>query len=282
MTLADLVTPDVLVLGHLTRDLLASGGVADGGTALYASVAAQRLGRRVAVFSAAPARPASLPAEIALALQPCEAASTFENRYGSGGRVQWLHAAAPPLDVAQLPDSWRATRLVHLGPVLQEVPLAAALDAFPQALIVATPQGWMRSWPDELPGRISRAPWMPAPALLRRIDLLVMSIEDLQGDEEAGREYARHCGCVVVTRGEQGATLYLDGRPQHVPTTPVYAPEPTGLGDVFAAAMLLAFDETHDHLCAARYATAVAARTAAGRGLGSIPYCGDLPPVSDI
>lgn len=269
--------PDLLVLGHLTQDLLPDAGVADGGTALYASVAAQRLGRKVAVFSAAPARPASLPPEIELALAPSELASTFENRYTPSGRVQWLHAAAPPLNLELLPQEWRSIPLVHLGPVLQEVPLAATLEAFPNALVVATPQGWMRRWLQPLPARISREDWLPAPELLRRIDMLVMSIEDLQGDEQAGRSYARHCRCVVVTRGEQGATLYLDGLPIHVPTSPVYAPEPTGLGDVFAAAMLIRFAETGDHLRAARFATVVAARTAEGRGLAAIPYREKLP-----
>ena len=45
-------TPDYLLIGHMTRDLLPDGGCAPGGTALYAALTAHRVGRRVGVVSA--------------------------------------------------------------------------------------------------------------------------------------------------------------------------------------------------------------------------------------
>src|SRR5215470_4620343 len=52
--------PDYLLLGHFTRDVLPHGATAPGGTSLYASSTAQRLGQRVGVVSA----PAELPPDL--------------------------------------------------------------------------------------------------------------------------------------------------------------------------------------------------------------------------
>jgi sugar/nucleoside kinase (ribokinase family) len=270
--------PAFVVLGHVTRDLLPDGHTRDGGTALFAAIAAQRLGLSVGVVSAAPTRPAALAQPITLLLAHAAVASTFENRYTQRGRRQWLHAVAPPLDLTLLPLSWRTAPLVHIGPVLHEIDLAAALDAFPQARVVVTPQGWMRRWEEPLPSIVMSTEWQPDAALLARLAALVVSVEDVAGDEAIVQHYARWCRCVVLTRGEQGATLYLDGTTHHVPTTPVAAPDPTGLGDVFAAALLIGLHERNDPVAAARFATTVAAATARGRGLDAIPWRRDLPP----
>lgn len=274
--------PALVIIGHLTTDLLPGTARRDGGTALYAAITAQRLGLHTAVLSAAPSRPESLPPAIELALTPASVASTFENRYGSGGRRQWLHAVAPPIDLALLPAPWRAAPLVHIGPVLHEVSLQATLDAFPQARFVVTPQGWMRRWAEPLPAPIAQISWLPTPSLLRRIDLLVLSSEDLAGDEQVPHYYRRHCPRLVITRGAAGATLYTHGAAKHIPTTPVEAPDPTGLGDVFAAAMLIGLHEQGDDVAAARFATLVASAAAAGSGLDAIPLRTMLPQLTNL
>jgi len=47
--------------------------------------------------------------------------------------------------------------------------------------------------------------------------------------------------------------------------------DPTGAGDIFAAAFFTAHAESGDPLQAARLATAVAARSVTRRGLASVP-----------
>lgn len=262
---------DYLVIGHLTCDLLPDGSSAAGGTALYAAVTAARLGLRAGILSAA--RPADLPAlpdRISLALSPSPSTSRFENRYGPTGRSQWLHAVGAPISLADLPTSWHAAPIVHLGPVLHE----CALDlvaAFPNALVGVTPQGWMRDWAALTPAPVRRIPWRPDPRLLRQIDALVLSIEDLDGDEALALDYARHCSLLALTRGAAGAILFVAGKPHIIAPFPAVERDPTGAGDVFAAALLVGLRELGDPREAAAFAAAVAACAVEGPGISAIP-----------
>jgi hypothetical protein len=47
-----LQAPDYLVVGHVTKDLLAGGAIRAGGTALYAGLTAQLLGALAALVTA--------------------------------------------------------------------------------------------------------------------------------------------------------------------------------------------------------------------------------------
>ncbi len=260
-----------LAIGHVTRDCLPEGGYAPGGTALYAAAAVARLGARAALLTTA--HPSHLPARlprVATAGAASAVTTTFENRYDPAGRRQWLHALAPPVRLDCLPPAWRAAPVVHLAPVAGEVPLAWAA-AFPHALVGVTPQGWLRAWDAPLPAPVRPMPWRPAAALLRHVDLIVLSIEDVSGDEDLARHYARRCPLVAVTRGAAGATLYVAGAPRSVPPFPAVERDPTGAGDVFAAALLLRLWETGDALAAATYASAAAACAVEGSGLPALP-----------
>ena len=265
-----MTAPTFLAIGHVTRDLLPGGGSSSGGTALYAGLTAQRLGASAAIFTAAAQLPPDLPSGIAVARSATDRTSTFENRYTPAGRQQWLHEAAPPIDLAALPEAWRACPLVHLGPVLQEC-APSTLDAFPNARVLATPQGWMRSWDAQLPSPVRYQPWRPDPEFLRRLSALVLSIEDVHGDEESVLGYARHCPLVALTRGKQGATLFIAGEPHQIDPRPSHEVDPTGAGDVFAAAFLLRLHETNDPIAAASFAAAIAGASVEGLGTSAIP-----------
>src|ERR687883_607821 len=100
--------PDYLLLGHFTRDVLPDGTTAPGGTSLYASFAAQRLGRRVAGVSAPADSPPRLPEGIAVVFHDSPTPPTFENQYTPQGRRQILHAASEPIAVDDIPIEWRS------------------------------------------------------------------------------------------------------------------------------------------------------------------------------
>lgn len=262
--------PEYLLLGHFTRDVLPDGATAPGGTSLYAALTVHRLGRRVGVVSAPAELPADWPGAIAVAFLDGMTPPTFENRYTPVGRQQILHATTQPISRELIPPAWRAAPIVHVGPLLGELD-EAIVCAFPGALLGVTPQGWMRAWDEPVPSQVRYQPWRPAPDLLRRIDALVLSIEDVQGDEELVAGYARYCRLVALTRGARGATLFLHGQPTHVPAFPAVERDPTGAGDVFAAALLVRLSETGDPLEAARFAACVAAASVEGDGASRIP-----------
>jgi sugar/nucleoside kinase (ribokinase family) len=262
--------PDYLVIGHVTRDLLPAGGTAPGGTALYAAVTVQHLGLQVGILTAAEELPEALDPSVLVTNIPTPHSSTFENRYTPAGRQQWLHAEASALRLDAMPAEWRKAPLVHLGPVLHECDLTM-LEAFPQARVVATPQGWMRVWPRELPAQIGRVNWQPDPELLKRLSLVVLSVEDVGGDEAIAAGYARHCELVALTRGKEGATLFIRGVQHAIAARPSVERDPTGAGDVFAAALLVGLHETGDPIAAANFAAQIAGASVEGPGISAIP-----------
>lgn len=267
---ASMARPDYLALGHITRDLTSAGGSVPGGTVLYAATTAQRLGLQAALLTAA----ANVPADVFdprwVARVPSVTTSTFENRYVQGVRQQWVHAIAEPLDLSYLPLPWQSAPIVHIGPVLHECTLEM-LAAFAGALIGVTPQGWMRQWQSDLPSPVERIPWRPSADWLQRVDLLVLSSEDVGGDEALVVDYARNCRLVAFTRGVHGITLYIRGKPHDIPAHPAVERDPTGAGDVFAAAMLVYLYETGAAVAAAHFAAVVAAAAVEGPGISHIP-----------
>ena len=268
-------TPGFVVIGHLSKDLPPGGGVTGGGTVLYAGLTAAQLGVPTAIVTAcAPADLGLLaPAEAAgvrCAVQPSPTTTTFSMEYHGEARQLYLHARATPLGPAALPVAWQATPILHLGPVADEVDAAAAWDELcPNALIGVTPQGWMRAW--DAADRITAAPWTSAAPLLARSDVLIMSIEDTAGDQEALLGYVALAPLAVVTAGGAGATLYEAGQP--VAVVPAYHATPldfTGAGDVFAAAFLVRYHETGDALRAIAFAHAAAAYAIEAPGIAGI------------
>jgi hypothetical protein len=266
---------DYLMLGHFTRDVLPNGKTTPGGTSLYAALTANRLGRRVGVVSAPAELPSGWPDDIKIVFHESPTPPTFENRYTAQGRQQTLHTASAPITLDAIPAEWRSAPLVHLGPVLGETP-EELVYAFPGALLGVTPQGWMRTWDEPLPGPVIFRPWRPAPAVLARIDALVLSIEDVRGDEALATSYAVYCPLVVVTRGSSGATLFLAGVPHHIAAFAADERDPTGAGDVFAATLFARLRETGDALGAAHFAAYVAALSVEGAGISRIPTRDEL------
>lgn len=142
--------PDLLTVGHVTRDVHADGSFSLGGTVSFASLTAARLGASAAVVTRADAQlaaqlPQLLPG-IALAVRPSAETTTFDNRYHDGFRTQYLLARADTLQADDVPEAWRAAPIVLLAPLAQELDpgIFALFPRRPGALIAATPQGWLR------------------------------------------------------------------------------------------------------------------------------------------
>ncbi len=261
---------DYVVLGHICADLQPDGTTRLGGTALFASLTAHRLGLRAAILTAcAPDFDLSeLPVEIAVVRQPATETTLFENRYDNGKRTQFLHGRATTIDLGRLPVAWRQAPIVHLAPVIQEVPFTTAA-VFEQPLLGATPQGWLRSVLDDKHVVTEPAALLDLP--FDRSHIVVLSEEDVQGREELVRRLAERLALVVLTRAERGATVFQHGRPTDVPAFEADVVDPTGAGDVFAAAFFAALHQGRDPITAARWACAAAACAIEGPGSTTLP-----------
>jgi sugar/nucleoside kinase (ribokinase family) len=260
--------PDLILVGHLARDLT-PGGERLGGTAAYAGLTAHALGRRVGLLTAAdPGLDLSPLAGLTIHVVPSTRSTTFENRYTAAGRQQILHARAVPLRVEDVPPAWRDVKHVHLAPIANEID-PAMLAAFPGSRVYLTPQGWLRRWDAE--GVVRLESWEALLPFLAGASALVLSLEDLGGDEGAIDPLARHCPIVAVTRGARGATVAAQGQVHHLPAPAMVELDPTGAGDVFAAAFFVSLAAGMDAWEAGRRANLLASHSVGGVGLGGVP-----------
>jgi hypothetical protein len=266
--LVSLQAIDYLIIGHITVDLT-SEGLRLGGTATYSALTAQALGLRVGIVTSwAGEVPLGPLSSIPVVSFPTEQSTTFENIYTSLGRIQKIHHVAPRLDYYHIPEPWRSAPIVHLAPIAQEVEPSLVRN-FPTALIGVTPQGWLRSW--DRSGHVSHSEWPEARFVLERSGAAVISLDDINGDEGRIEEFAASCRILVVTDGEQGARSYWNGDVRRFRPPSIKEIDPTGAGDIFAAAFFARLFTTRDPWEASRFATQIAAISITRPGLEGIP-----------
>ncbi len=259
---------DYLVIGHVAHDLTPEGPRL-GGTAAYAALTARALGLRVGVVTAA-GEETSLDAlhNIPLLLIESPQSTTYENIYTEHGRVQYLRAQAAQIELANVPEVWRAASIIHVGPIANEVVSVLPKD-FSPALLGITPQGWMRQRNED--GRVLHSEWQNAEPALQQAGAVVMSREDVNGDDELIEHMAHQTRILVVTESNDGCVLYWNGDRRRFRAPVIHEVDATGAGDVFAAAFFIRLFKTRDPWEAARFATLIASRSVTRVGLEGIP-----------
>lgn len=259
---------DYLVIGHVSQDLIPSGARL-GGTAAYSALTARALGLRVGVVTASgPETDLELLQDLMVVSASSEHSTTFENIYTESGRRQVLHHQAAPLSFDSVPKNWRRTAIIHLGPVAQEMD-AVLPDSFAPSLLGFTPQGWLRTWDES--GRVRGTDWESAEQALGRAGAVVVSIEDVAGDEERVEFMANHTRILAVTEGAAGARLYWHGDQRRFRAPEMHDADSTGAGDIFAASFFIRLQATRDPWEAARFATQLSAHSVTRKGLEGIP-----------
>lgn len=268
------VPPDFVVVGHVTVDETPAG-LRPGGSALYAGLMAHRLGLRVGILTSwGPDFPrAALPPEIDVIAVPAPATTRFALHYDPRGRTLTLGARAAPLAAAHLPPHFAAAGLAYLAPVADEVATDLAA-AFPDAAVGVGAQGWCRVWDRE--GRVRMRPWPDPEPVLARAQALFLSSDDVAGWEREAVELYQQVPVGALTFAERGAALFVNGERYPVEPAPAVEIEPTGAGDVFAAAFLVRYNATGDPWEAAAFAAVAGALTVEGEGIAGVPSRADL------
>jgi sugar/nucleoside kinase (ribokinase family) len=267
---------DFLVIGHVVKDV-SDGGWRLGGTVTYAATQASRLGLRTGVVTTASPEidlQAFLP-DVSVHCIPSELTTTFANRYAEGRRVQHVWAKGSPIEAEDVPPGWRNARIVLLGPVLDEVSVDLA-NIFDKALVGFCAQGRLREVrPD---GLVVRRRWRASESV-RGVDVVVVSDEDIEDDEGVLERWQQETSIIVVTEGKGGARVYNDGRWRKIGAFPHDEVDPTGAGDVFAAAFVIALDEARSVDAAARFAVAAAGLSIEAAGTASVATRQDIERV---
>jgi hypothetical protein len=271
-------TVDYLLLGHVTVDRLDEKRVVLGGTATYAALTARNMGARVGVHTSAAYEPGLIDTlgGVMVARIPAEYTTCFVNEYIADKRRQTIESVAEKLTYEQILPEWRNPPIVHLGPLCQELD-ASLVARFPRSLIGVTPQGWMRQWDES--GLVRAVDWADADRVLAKADVVVISEDDV-ADRSVIRDWAAKAKMLVVTLGELGCDVYRrdQAEPFHSPAfKSATEVDPTGAGDVFAAAFMWHLHKSGgDWKLAADWANCVASFVVEKRGVSGVPKLADV------
>ncbi len=264
---------DFVAVGHVTLDRV-PGTTRLGGAAAFASVTAAMLGFRSGLLtSAAPDFPHWGSLE-GVEIHCLEAPRTteFENLYEGSERRQRVLAQAAPLTEASLGSiqpRLREDGAVLYCPVVHEVQVLLAPLAR-EGLSGVVPQGYFRRWSEN--GIVRPRDWENALEALAPAHLVVMSEEDHFAPEEIAEEFPGLA--FAVTKGAKGVRIYSAGDVYDLPSFPAVEVDPTGAGDVFAAAFLVALREKQPVVRAARFASCAASLAVEAPGVEGIPTRG--------
>ena len=268
------VPPDFVAVGHLTVDEL-SGGLRPGGSALYAGLFAHRQGLRVGILTSyGPDFPFEvLPPEIEVIGVPAAGTTRFALDYRPEGRRLTLKERAAQLDPSHLPPHFAEAGLAYLCPIADEVS-PDLVSAFPEAAIGVGAQGWCRIWDRD--GTVAMRPWPDPRPVLARAQALFLSSDDVAGWEERAVELYQEVPLGALTFADKGAILFVNGQRHVISAARAREVEPTGAGDVFAAAFLLRYNLTGDPLEAAAFAAVAGALTVEASGIAGVPTAEQL------
>ena len=266
------MTATFLAIGHFCYDVSPSGYVL-GGSAAYSTMTARNLGCRACAITAVGSnfdrRDPTLDG-IEVIYQESSNTTIFENRYGAdGGRQQLILAQGSRLRPQDLTADSCNAEVAYLCPIADEVD-PDSIHWLDCALIGVTPQGWMR----ELEGGsrvVQPKRWDSATAILPYADVLILSEEDLSSYPDELEKYIDLTRIVVLTQGRYGAALYENGRILDSQAYPANEVDPTGAGDVFAAAFLIKYYETRLPQEALNFAHCAASFAVEGEYTTNIP-----------
>lgn len=246
----------IALIGNLSRDELPGERPRVGGGAFHGARALHRLRVPARVLArCAPAdREQLLPPLVRLGTPvryvPGTATAAFSFSYDGDRRrmqIDRLGDAWAPRDLPQVSVRW-----AHVAPLARnEWPAATLASLARRCRVSFDGQGLVRV-PEVGPLRLDDDFDRD---LLRHVWVLKLAEEeaDVIGDVAAlgVRE-------VLVTRGSRGSTVHYGGRSEEVPARPIDA-DPTGAGDAFATAYVVARNAGFAPTGAARRATAVVA-----------------------
>ena len=258
--------PEFLIVGHVCHDVVKDGFI-PGGAVTYAAQMAALMGLETRVLTSfgKDFQFKNLFNDVSIVNVPAPETTTFENIYLSEGRTQYLHHRAETISVQTLPNNWKTTPIVFLGPVANEVDLHF-LTAFENAIVGVSPQGWMRQWKSDnkiFPKRIDWEKLSPA-------DVVILSEEDIKGMESEVPEMIEVIDLLIITKGYEGAMVYTKGEEKYFPAYPTTTVDATGAGDVFAVSFLLHFFKTKDVYLSIAFAHAAASISVEGVGIQAI------------
>lgn len=264
--------PDLLIIGPITNDhlLLDEDYTSLGGTTTYGAALAKKLDYQPAIVTSMKREdlpPNSLPG-IPIHIAESSTTTSFVNTYNSEGvRKQKLIDIATKIKPPDIPKEWVKSPVVLIGPLANEVDYSCA-RIFSNSIVIANIQGWLRQWDSK--GMTSSPKAWDGIEVLPFLEAAIVSEHDF--DNLANFEqWKTLVKILVVTHGENGSTVFHSGKKINIPAWKVDSVDPTGAGDVFAAAFSLSYSKSSDVENAARFASCASSFSVQGIGFKSMP-----------
>jgi 1D-myo-inositol 3-kinase len=271
----------LLSIGHCCHDKTLQGDFAPGGTALYASLAAQSLGAVPAVITSVGSdyqfNDVFLSNDITLISHVGEYTTVFENVYTESGRTQYLLTKAENILVDFVFKSAPEADIILLCPICDEIDFSLP-SLFPNHLIASTLQGWLRAV-DPVTKIVS--PKIIDWSLLKGIHITILSKEDI-ANVQVIDEIIKYVPIVILTDGPNGAIVYEENQRTHIPVFPVVEKDATGAGDVFAVSFLLKYFETKNTTQSCIFAHAAASFIVEGNDISNLPSLSKIEARMDL
>jgi sugar/nucleoside kinase (ribokinase family) len=229
----------VAVVGNLSRDRVDGGAPRVGGAAFHCARALRVLDVEATVVTKTSERWLAEELErlgVPVLWRESGSASAFAFSYDGDTRRMEVESVGDPWTPEDA-RGWVADAIdgidwVHVGPL--------ARSDFPPETLAELARGRRLSYDGQglvRPARTGELALDPDfdPALLRSLSILKLS-------EEEAAAVGTDLGVpeVIVTLGSRGAVVHAEGRVEAVPTRALSGIDPTGAGDMFAAAYLVA------------------------------------------
>jgi sugar/nucleoside kinase (ribokinase family) len=260
--------PRLAVLGNLARDLVDGQPPRVGGGPYWA-------GRAVRMIDA--------PATIVTRCAERDREELVPQLRALGVPVRWQGGAATAtfgisyegetrhMRVEEVGDVWSANDLsgwaaeplqqvpwVHVAPLFRSDFPAETLAALARGRsVLLDGQGLVRR--PEIGALVEDAEYDPA--VLRHVRVLKLSEDEaavVLPEVSEAAVFALGVPEVLVTLGARGSIVFAEGRSEHVPTTPVDTPDPTGAGDAYSIGYVAARASGATPWAAARHGTTTA------------------------
>jgi sugar/nucleoside kinase (ribokinase family) len=274
--------PLALVVGDLTLDVFGPSAGGTGGSVYYAAHALAGLGADVRVLTslAGPeahqktfrVRPtircSHEPGRIEVVALRAPEPLVFTNVVERGSRRQRARGPAALLVPEALPDSWRAADLLLLAPVLGELDPAEFVRSVRATTVGLCVQGLVRDVRD---GFVIPRQLQPDAAALGGIHVAFLGDDEAAGQPELADALAALVPVVAWTHGARGSEVRARGRTLRAGVHPAREVDPTGAGDVYAAAFLLSLARGGSLEDAARLGAAAASIVVEGLGGDALP-----------
>jgi sugar/nucleoside kinase (ribokinase family) len=264
---------NVVVIGHVTRDILRNEARL-GGSVVYAAQAAQLLGYRVSIVTACRENEPILGYldiegfqyhSIESVICKSDKTTVFRIDYSGAQRHLKVEACADPIQIKIIPDYIFSASFVYIAPIIDEIS-SSIIEYFKEACVVIGIQGWMRKVTQS--GDIIFCDFDKK--IPRKVEVIVYSELDHPRPNELAERLFNNAEIIVITRGVRGVTVYENGHRIDIRAKPTTEVDPTGAGDVFGIVMGLGVKAGLESVEAACQAMEAAARVVEGAGVGRL------------